>query len=306
MGSLGSFRLIIALLVMCEVLLFAAPPAVKGQVCGAQGSGAISTTADQLSTQCIQAAAQISSPGVSPAASAEQSKREKKMHILNEFLESEDNYAKGLDVFFYGKRQGKYGKPKTLFQKLLDEKLIKKEEFITFADTQNAVVHLTARSQFLAGSLRPDFSAKADPDSLVKMERALLTHFDPETLENAYAKYVRNFDKVSKLLLRIGQSEKGKKIISKYLVHYNKQLRDDGRKLQFLDTNSALILPVQRFLKYELFLRDLTKDKLSFEPHQELVNLLAKTKTTAAAINGTIPNSDPAPKVEPVPAVPSK
>ncbi|MEO5971265.1 MAG: RhoGEF domain-containing protein [Bdellovibrionia bacterium] len=234
----------------------------------------------------VESPKQASSTQDSPnSASKDEKLIAKRFHQLEEILSSEKVFAEGLHFFIEDQNRGK-----TVIQEFINKKLIKKSELPLVNNLVDSLNKILANSKSLIAKLEPGFSGvKAEKNSILKMEKSVLEHFDPETLKKPYQEYFVNYKAFSQILARIENSKEGKEIIAERLPDLKNKLKSSQNSTNLIVTPSALsLMPIQRFLKYPILFKAITAkedQKLDFEHFGELTHLSGKLSEVAVETN---------------------
>ncbi|MEO7165147.1 MAG: RhoGEF domain-containing protein, partial [Bdellovibrionia bacterium] len=101
--------------------------------------------------------------------------------------------------------------------------------------------------------------------SMDAIEDFLIQAMSSSEFQSSFSDYAFELLELNQIIIKIEAKKKGKKIHSQYIQEFNKELVQNSRRLCFINMGSVLILPIQRALKYELFVKELIKAKKEFD-----------------------------------------
>jgi hypothetical protein len=189
--------------------------------------------------------------------------------ILTELGETELVFSEALTLFITQKVQGltlPETYPQTGILQLSSKKALKQTTLIL---NRILAVSLAFQKEFNA-LLRDDAPSS---HTMIQIENLLIRTLSSSELQASFSDYAVGLRALNQFMGKIEKKEKGKRTLSEFVEAFNQELASKGRQMYFLNIGSFLILPIQRALKYELFVKELIKAKGKFDSTDSLENL---------------------------------
>lgn len=168
-----------------------------------------------------------------------------RLHLLNELLETEETYNRGLRLF------SKYYLLSLTKKIVKPRPLVDRQTLKTFTDAQEMVSVIT---QVLLTDMRSEFERNPKDAHVGAVFRRLLPLF------RLYSQYINRFSALQTGLQVLKEIPEFKEWMAK------REAKMQAQENATLTIDSCLILPVQRIFRYEMLFQNLTKETAPMHP----------------------------------------